>query len=142
MHIDITEKLKKYLARPPRKTGKSTSQSTDSSTALIKEPSSVLSSRSSSSSSSTRANANKMAVSMATPTPTSVTDQPNPIENATTITSGDYKSEPKQGPPERMIKLEVELHDNEEYNISHISISAVAKKSTNEVNSKIRYQDK
>lgn len=141
MHIDITEKLKKYLARPPRKTGKSTSQSTDSNTALIKAPSSVLSSRSSSSS-STRANANKMAVSMATPTPTSVTDQPNPIENATAITSGDYKPEPKQGPPERMIKLEVELHDNEEYNISHISISAVAKKSTNEVNSKIRYQDK
>lgn len=138
MHIDITEKLKKCLARPPRKTEKSNFQSTDNSTALIGASPSVLSSRSSS---STRTNANKMAVSIAI-TPTSVTDQPNPIENATTITSGDYKSEPKQGPFERMIKLEVELHDNEEYNISHISISAVAKKSINEVNSKIRYQDK
>jgi hypothetical protein len=135
MHIDITENLKKCLARAPRKTGKSNFQSTDNSTALIGAPPSVLSSRSSS---STRTNANKMAVSIAT-TPTSVIDQPNPIENATTVTSGGYKFEPKQGPFEKIIKLEVELHDNEEYNISHISISAVAKKSTNEVNSKIKY---
>ncbi|KAI9480874.1 MAG: hypothetical protein EXX96DRAFT_481419, partial [Benjaminiella poitrasii] len=34
---------------------------------------------------------------------------------------------------EENIQLEVELHDNEEYNISHISISAVIKKSTDEL---------
>jgi hypothetical protein len=33
----------------------------------------------------------------------------------------------------RKIRLELELFDNDEYNISHISISAVRKKSQNEV---------
>lgn len=32
-----------------------------------------------------------------------------------------------------MLQLEIELNDNEEFNISHISLSAVTKKSTNEV---------
>lgn len=34
---------------------------------------------------------------------------------------------------ERMLDLKIELNDNEEFNISHISLSAVTKKSTKEV---------
>ncbi|CAO0803598.1 unnamed protein product [Mucor circinelloides] len=71
-----------------------------------------------------------MAVSISAATPTSVTDQTKLTDNTTPASN---ETKPKPTPPERMINLQVELHDNEELNISHISISAVAKKSTNEL---------
>lgn len=123
MHIDITDELKKCLARQPRKTVNGNTQSHDNSM-----PSTRPSPHIASHHSSTKTKASKMAVSIATTTPTSVMDQTKPIEDSAS-TLNEYQ--PK---PERMIKLQVELHDNEEFNISHISISAVVKKSTNEVN--------
>ena len=126
MHIDITEELKKCLARQPRKSTKSTTQSHDSRAASTGAPPHVASHHS-----STKTKALKMAVSMTTTTPTSVMDQTNSIDEST---SAAHEHKSKSTPPERMITLQVELHDNEEFNISHISISAVVKKSTNEVN--------
>lgn len=128
MHIDITDELKKCLARQPRK--KDNTHPHDNSIASNGASPHVASHHS-----STKTRALEMAVSMATTTPTSVTDQTKPIEDSP---SNNQKSKPT--PPERMITLQVELHDNEELNISHISISAVVKKSTNEVNH--RYDDR
>lgn len=127
MHIDITDNLKKCLARQPRKSTKTYMQSHDCNTVLtrVPPPHVVLHD------SSTKTKTVKMAVSISTATPTSVTDQTTLTDNAT---SASNETKPKPPPPERMINLQVELHDNEELNISHISISAVAKKSTNEVN--------
>lgn len=111
MHVDITENLKKCLARPPRKAVKSNIQSHNSIAA-------VLSSKTDSS-------------SVEMPSLALVADQ-------TKSTAPAKFDEQKSKPPERMIKLEVELHDNEENNIGHISICAVIKKPTDEVKHRSR----
>ncbi|KAI8641132.1 hypothetical protein BD408DRAFT_483669 [Parasitella parasitica] len=119
MHVDVTEELKKCFARPSRKAKKLNTHSQENcATSISALPSN-------SSGKKTKAS-DKISVPMTTKTPPSVTDH-------NVMNSGEQKSKLKPGPPERVIKLEVELHDNEEYNISHISISAVFKKSTSEL---------
>jgi hypothetical protein len=112
MHIDITDSLKKYVVR------KQVKKEVDNEQAKLKQTTSKSSTN------------NKPQAIPISPPSNAISPPSNSISISSTTKP---QSPPPQKITEKSIKLEFELENNDEYNISHISITAVIRKTTNKV---------
>jgi hypothetical protein len=123
MHIDITEELKNLIS-PKRPNNQQSTTASDSNTVDLNSNNDV------------QQPTEEITPSIENP---KVHQKPVPIEIPmstpcnTTNPQASASSETPSKIPARKIRLELELFDNDEHNISHISISAVRKKSQDEV---------
>lgn len=123
MHVDITQDLKQFIVR---KHIKKDEKSLENEQAKLKQSTQFKSSTHKPQAvpiSAPTNNKKLQAISFSPPS-----NKPQPVND-----NAPSSQHTKTTIAEKAMKLQFELENNDEYNISHISITAVIRKSTNEV---------